>query len=77
MPATNGLLENTDSHASQSAEPGREEGRIWSEAEGRVVSERDGGRHGSERKIKVRGPSKVAKGKDRVGGKKSQCLCES
>lgn len=40
VPATNGLLENTDSHASQSGELGREGGRIWSEAEGRVVSER-------------------------------------
>ena len=40
MPATNGLLENTDSHASQSAELGREGGRVWSEAERRVVSER-------------------------------------
>lgn len=45
MPATNGLLENTDSHASQARELGREARRIWSEAEGRRVSERDGGRH--------------------------------
>lgn len=41
VPATNGLLENTDSHASQSGRLGREGGRIWSEAEGRVVLERD------------------------------------
>lgn len=45
VPATNGLLENTDSHASQARELGREARRIWSEAEGRMVSERDGGRH--------------------------------
>lgn len=32
LPATNGLLENTDSHASQSGEPGREGERIWREA---------------------------------------------
>lgn len=32
LPATNGLLENTDSHASQSGELGREGGRIWNEA---------------------------------------------
>lgn len=37
VPATNGLLENADSHASQSGELGRGRGRIWSEAEGRVV----------------------------------------
>lgn len=49
MPATNGLLENTDSHASQARELGREARRIWSEAEGRMVSERDGGRHTRDR----------------------------
>lgn len=63
MPATNGLLENTDSHASQSRELGREAGRIWSEAEGRVVSERwrktHNGQSGSEgRKIKSEVPLK-------------------
>lgn len=51
MPATNGLLENTDSHASQSGELGGEGGRIWSKAEGRMVSERDGGRHTRERVV--------------------------
>lgn len=53
VPATNGLLENTDSHASQSGELGREGGRIWSEAEGRVVLGRDGGRHTRDRVVVV------------------------
>lgn len=49
MPATNGLLENTDSHASQSGELGR----IWSKAEGRVVSERKTHKGKSSSKGKV------------------------
>lgn len=58
MPATNGLLENTDSHASQSGELGREGGKVWSEAERRVVSEKRWrktykGKSGSEGKIKL------------------------
>lgn len=51
MPATNGLLETTDSHASQSGEPGRVGRRIWSEADGRVLSERNGGRRTGERVV--------------------------
>ena len=79
MPATNGLLENTDSHASQSAELGREGGRIWSEAEGRVVSERDVGRHARDRvvvkgNLKSEVPLKKTRGKERVE-RKSPKVC--
>ncbi len=81
MPATNGLLENTDSHASQLGELGREGGRIWKEAEGRVVSERDGGRHAGERvvekeKIKSSKVTQWRKKIERVEEKRTQCVLE-
>lgn len=63
LPAANGLLENTDGHASQSRERGREGREIWSEARGKVISEGEGGRHTSGRlivkeKLKLEGPPK-------------------
>lgn len=40
VPAANGLLENSDSHASQSGEQGRERRRIWNETKRRIMLQR-------------------------------------
>ena len=69
MPAANGLLENTDSHASQSEELGRQGGRIWREAAGRVVFRRETykGTSGREGEIKVRRVFKATQRKRKCG----------
>lgn len=51
VPATNGLLRNTDSRASQSGELGRKGRRICSEAKKRLMLEREGERYTRERVV--------------------------